>query len=124
MTIICILLVIVVFGLVVAYAVLWEKYEKAQEREAEEHEAYLSALRIGNLNAEYAQRIEEDLEHEKGWSAHLSSELDDAYRLWEEADEQRDSLQDFKSSTLCPRNDHIWQDGVCKRCKRRKDDGR
>lgn len=35
--------------------------------------------------------------------------------------DERDALQDFKSSKLCPHNDHIWIDGVCKRCGRIQD---
>lgn len=31
---------------------------------------------------------------------------------------ERDALQDFKSSKLCPHNDHIWVNGKCKRCGR------
>jgi len=27
-------------------------------------------------------------------------------------------LQDKLSATLCPQNNHVWQDGVCKRCGR------
>jgi hypothetical protein len=29
-------------------------------------------------------------------------------------------LQDSLSSALCPTNNHIWVDGVCKRCGREK----
>lgn len=28
------------------------------------------------------------------------------------------ALQDKLSAILCPRNDHVWQDGVCKKCGR------
>lgn len=30
-------------------------------------------------------------------------------------------LQDRLSALLCPRNDHIWKDGVCAKCGRVKD---
>lgn len=29
-------------------------------------------------------------------------------------------LQDKLSAILCPRNDHVWENGVCKRCGRMK----
>ena len=34
---------------------------------------------------------------------------------------QRDALQDRLSALLCPRNDHVWKDGVCVKCGRVKD---
>ena len=31
------------------------------------------------------------------------------------------ALQDKLSAILCPRNDHVWQDGICTKCGRQKD---
>jgi len=31
-------------------------------------------------------------------------------------------IQDKLSALLCPRNDHVWRDGVCVKCGRVKDD--
>lgn len=31
-------------------------------------------------------------------------------------------LQDKLSALLCPRNDHVWVDGVCKRCGRQQNE--
>jgi len=30
-------------------------------------------------------------------------------------------LQDKLSAILCPRNDHVWVDGICTKCGRQKD---
>lgn len=32
------------------------------------------------------------------------------------------ALQDKLSAILCPRNDHVWRDGVCVKCGRVQDD--
>lgn len=31
-------------------------------------------------------------------------------------------LQDKLSAILCPRNDHVWVDGICTKCGRQKDE--
>ena len=36
--------------------------------------------------------------------------------------EKNMKLQDRLSALLCPRNDHVWKDGVCVKCGRVKDD--
>ena len=35
--------------------------------------------------------------------------------------DEKTVLQDGLSALLCPRNDHIWEDGVCRRCGRQYD---
>ena len=34
--------------------------------------------------------------------------------------QREDDLQDKLSAILCPRNDHVWKDGVCVKCGRVK----
>lgn len=56
-------------------------------------------------------RYSEQLTKEQALSAEREEEI---FRLstWNRI------MQDRLSALLCPRNDHIWEDGVCKRCGR------
>lgn len=86
----------------------WNKWKKEQDN-------YHAMRQIANTNAKALQRSEEKLEFTKRFDQHVWS-IEFNKRL--DAEKERDALQDFKSSKLCPHNDHIWVDGVCKRCGR------
>lgn len=148
------------FASTAAFFVMWSKYEEQKQKTAEEHTAYrnaleygnaiaeawraehsnyMAALQIGKTNAEYAQRLQTELEHaalREKCQAQSVLWYADQLKYWKQANDdktrsiqfchaeyaklrdERDALQDFKSSKLCPHNDHIWIDGRCKRCGR------
>lgn len=61
-----------------------------------------------------------ELEHSKKLLWQFSESI-----LWyadalTESMEQSKRLQDKLSAIKCPRNDHVWQDGVCTKCGREK----
>lgn len=86
----------------------WNKWKKEQDN-------YREMLRIANTTAEALQKSKEETDfHIQLGMKTLSVEIKRRIKV----EKERDALQDFKSSVLCPHNDHIWIDGVCKRCGR------
>ena len=95
---------IICIGALAAAFVLWAKIDEQKQKTADEHANYLAALNLHNTTAEAAQRVaERDLEY--------------ALRVSYE----NINLQNHLSALLCPRNDHVWRDGVCVKCGRMKD---
>lgn len=106
------------FASTAAFFVMWSKMEEWKQKAKDAQADSLASLCIGNTNAEYAQRLEQELVQYK-----LREKCQAESVLWyskecEKLAAERDALQDYKSSTLCPRNDHIWIGGRCKRCGR------
>ena len=94
-----------------ALLVTLAKLDEWKDRAAAEHANHVEAMRIGNTNAEYAQRLENEIAK---LDSCLNTEIEYADGL---IDENR-AMQDHLSALLCPRNDHIWENDVCKRCGR------
>jgi len=109
------LLALAFAGCAGALLVALAKLDEWKERAADEHENYVAALRIGNANAEYAQRIEGQLDAERKWQDHM---LAFDANIITKKDKLILDLQERLSAFLCPHNDHIWIGGVCKRCGR------
>lgn len=107
------LLALAFAGCTGALLVTLAKLDEWKERAADEHENHVAALRIGNANAEYAQRLEKERDI-------IFDKLNELSALNIGLHIDNAKLQDFKSATLCPRNDHIWIGGVCKRCGRQE----
>lgn len=84
---------------------LYNRAEKAREEESARADA-----------------LEKDLHHTEVFGklrwAEEHAKREQAEFLREQAELWRDDLQDKLSSALCPRNDHLWESGVCKRCGR------
>lgn len=53
--------------------------------------------------------------------ARLNACLDAEVEYVDNVIDEKTALQDELSALRCPRNDHIWIDGVCKRCGRIQD---
>lgn len=96
------ILALAFFGSTAAFFVMWSKMEEWKQKAKDEQDNYRAALRLANTNAESAQEMAQGIEGLQMGVRYLA--------------EQNEALQEFKSSTLCPRNDHIWEYGVCKRC--------
>lgn len=122
--------IILEFALVLALAgffVMWAKWEdeKVKTKEAEERRWDEISLRLN---------VEKELEQSKArekcsaqsvlWYAEqLTNAKQEAEGLKMGVDylgHREDVLQDKLSALLCPRNDHVWKDGVCVKCGRVK----
>ena len=110
-------------GSLAAAFVLWAKIDEQKQKTADEHANYLAALNLHNTTAEQfgiEQRyLESKINFEDGYHKYAIKEEIER-RVCAEA--ERDELQDRLSALLCPMNDHVWQDGVCVKCGRMKDD--
>ena len=100
-------LALLCIGALAAVFVLWAKLDEQKQKTADEHANYLAALNLHNTTAERACALDEK-------NAVLKTVL-------HETNQERIELQDFKSKTLCPMNDHVWKDGVCVKCGRVKE---
>ena len=105
---------IICIGALAAVFVLWAKIDEQKQKTADEHANYLAALNLHNTTAEAAQRVSDYLDIKTHLAEH---DLEYALRVSMENIE----LQDLLSAILCPRNDHVWKDGVCVKCGRVKD---
>lgn len=110
------LLALAFAGCAGALLVALAKLDEWKERAADEHENHVAALRIGNANAEYAQRLEKELERSK--ARDCQGHIDFLNFCVDTLEKKNAALQDRLSALRCPRNDHIWVGGVCKRCGR------
>ena len=112
---------IICIGALAAAFVLWAKIDEQKQKTADEHANYLAALNLHNATAEAAQRLENEKERSTDYSGLYAKQTeawrDELDRLWKE----RNAMQDRLSAILCPRNDHVWKDGVCAKCGRVKD---
>ena len=112
---------IICIGALAAVFVLWAKIDEQKQKAKDEHANYIAALQIGKTNAEYAQRLENEKERSTDYSGLYAKQTeawrDELDRLWKE----RNAMQDRLSAILCPRNDHVWKDGVCVKCGRVQD---
>ena len=109
---------IICIGALAAAFVLWAKIDEQKQKTADEHANYLAALGLHNATAEAAQRLENEKERSTDYSGLYAKQTeawrDELDRLWKE----RNAMQDRLSAILCPRNDHVWKDGVCVKCGR------
>jgi len=108
-------LALLCIGSMAAAFVLWAKVDEYKRTAQDEHANYIAALRLANTNAEHAQL----LDHERDVIFDKVNELS-VLNLGLHLEIAK--LQDFKSATLCPMNDHVWKDGRCVKCGRMKDD--
>ena len=106
------------FALVLALAgffVMWAKWEEEKVKTREERDR-----RWDEISLRRTVEKEKDAEIAKLNSC-INSETDRANRLVFEiglVEDDRAYLQDKLSALLCPRNDHVWKDGVCAKCGR------
>ena len=111
---------IICIGALAAAFVLWAKIDEQKQKTADEHANYIAALNLHNATAEAAQRLENEKERSTDYSGLYAKQTeawrDELDRLWKE----RNAMQDRLSAILCPRNDHVWKDGVCVKCGRVK----
>ena len=111
-------LALLCIGSMAAAFVLWAKVDELKKANADERENYNAVLKLHNTTAEAAQRLENEKERSTDYSG-LYAKQKEAWRceldrLWKE----RNAMQDRLSAILCPRNDHVWKDGVCVKCGR------
>ena len=108
-------------GSLAAFFVAWAKADEYKRKAKDERENYLAALSLHNTTAEAAQRLENEKERSTDYSGLYAKQTeawrDELDRLWKE----RNAMQDRLSALLCPRNDHVWKDGVCVKCGRAQD---
>ena len=109
-------LALLCIGSLAAAFVLWSKLDEQKQKTKDEHANYMAALQIGKTNAEYAQRLEGEKERSTDYSGLYAKQKEvwreELDRLWKE----RNEMQDRLSALLCPRNDHVWKDGICIKC--------
>lgn len=108
---------LLLFALVCALAaffVMWAKWEEEKLKTKEERDRRFDEI-------SRAVGLENELERSKAQEKCSAEAL-----LWY-ADHLagarviHENLQDRLSAILCPRNDHVWKDGVCVKCGRVKD---
>ena len=112
-------LALLCIGSLAAAFVLWAKIDEQKQKTADEHANYIAALQIGKTNAEYAQRLEKELEQSK--ARDCQGHIDFLNFCVDTLEKKNAVLQDRLSAILCPRNDHVWKDGVCVKCGRVKE---
>ena len=110
---------IICIGALAAAFVLWAKIDEQKQKTKDEHDNYIAALQIGKTNAEYAQRLEKELEQSK--ARDCQGHIDFLNFCVDTLEKKNAVLQDRLSSLLCPHNDHVWKDGVCAKCGRVQD---
>jgi len=108
-------LALLCIGSLAAVFILWSKLDEQKQKTKDEHANYIAALNLANTNAEHAQL----LDHERDVIFDKVNELS-VLNLGLHLEIAK--LQDFKSATLCPHNNHVWKDGVCVKCGRVQDD--
>lgn len=113
------LLGIACIGSLAAFFVAWAKADEWKKTAADEHANYIAALQIGKTNAEYAQRLEKELEQSK--ARDCQGHIDFLNFCVDTLEKKNAVLQDRLSALLCPTSNHIWQDGVCVKCGRVQD---
>lgn len=108
--------------------VLWAKVDELKQTVNDEHANYLAALRLHNDAAEelgQCKARERCSAKSVLWYANeitkLYACLDAEVEYADNVIDEKRKLQDRLSAILCPRRNHIWIDGVCKRCGRAKD---
>lgn len=94
-----------------AFFIMWSKYDEQKKLTQEEREKRWQETSIAlTVEKEKDAKIDE-----------LESEIDnlkwDNDCLTMTVDRQQDKL----SALLCPRNDHVWENGVCAKCGRMQD---
>ena len=99
-----------------ALLVTLAKLDEQKQMTADEHANYIAALQIGKTNAEYAQRLEKELEQSK--ARDCQGHIDFLNFCVDTLEKKNAVLQDRLSALLCPMNDHVWRDGVCVKCGR------
>ena len=109
---------IICIGALAAVFVLWAKLDEQKQKTKDEHANYIAALQIGKTNAEYAQRLEKELEQSK--ARDCQGHIDFLNFCVDTLEKKNAVLQDRLSALLCPQNDHVWKDGVCVKCGRVK----
>ena len=94
--------------LAVACAGIYWLY-RCTKKDLKEESARADALEKDLHNTEVFGKLRWAEEHAKREQAEFLREHAELWRV---------DLQDKLSSALCPRNDHLWESGVCKRCGR------
>jgi len=95
------------FAATAAFFVVWSKYEEQKVKTREEHDRRWDEI-------SRATSLENELDQMKLTAT--------KYKVWfEECRNGNHALQDRLSALLCPRQNHVWKDGVCVKCGRVKD---
>ena len=109
------LLVIGFVGSFAAMFIFWAKYDEQKKLTQKERDR-----RWDEISLRQTIEIEKDAEIEE--LQYEERDLQGTICMLECDKEQmakdRDRLQDKLSALLCPRNDHVWKDGVCIKCGR------
>lgn len=129
------LLALLSIGSLAAAFVLWAKLdEQKQKTQEEQYRRWDEISRAVGLENELEQSktrekcsVQPELwyaEQMKYWKEANDDKIKDILHCHKECEKlatERDALQDFKSSKICPHNDHVWKDGVCTKCGRIKE---
>ena len=116
------LLSLLSIGSLATVFVLWAKVQEEREKRWDEISLRLNVekeLEQSKVHQQWMQedvlRYSEQLTKEQALGAEREEEI---FRLsaW------HNIMQDKLSALLCPRNDHVWKDGVCVKCGRVQDD--
>ena len=104
------------FALVLALAgffVMWAKWEEQKVKTKEERDRRWDEISL-RLNVEKEKDAE--IAELNEWLRSFDKRGDVWYETAEKVTNERDALQDRLSALLCPRNDHVWQNGCCVKC--------
>ena len=93
-----------------AWLVTWAKLDEQKKLTQKERERCWDEIsRAATIEKEKDAEIEKWQQEAKRYCFYF-----------ENAREGNKALQDHLSSLICPRNDHVWKDGVCAKCGRVK----
>lgn len=115
------LLVLACVGLAAAFLITLAKLQEEKEKRWDETSRSVNIEK--EKDAEIKRHDEEIKRHNEEWSDFLVKRENYWRETVKMAVKQRDALQDYKSSVICPHSEHFWVDGVCKRCGRMQDFG-
>ena len=117
--------IILEFALVLALAgffVMWAKWEEQKVKTREERDRRWDEIsRAAGLENIIEDRTKDVLHYDE-----VDRKLRDALKIEMERTSRLDKdcaqlEQSLRSALRCPRNDHVWKDGVCVKCGRVKD---
>jgi hypothetical protein len=106
-------------GSLAAVFVLWAKLDEQKKLTQEERDRRWDEI---SLRLTIENEKDAEIEELREFLSPFEKRGDFWYQTAEKMTLERDALQDRLSALLCPRNDHVWKDGVCVKCGRVKDD--
>ena len=105
-------------GLLAAFLVMWSYYDGQKKLTQKERDRRWDEI---SLRMTIENEKDAEIEELREFLSPFEKRGDFWYQTAEKMTLERDALQDRLSALLCPRNDHVWKDGVCTKCGKVQD---